>query len=71
MNNIGYILKNTRVKNNITLNKLSKLSDISTTTLYNIENDKLKKVNGVYIYRLCQILNIDYNKLIIQRYMDK
>lgn len=63
MNNIGYIIKEQRIKNNISLDKLSKLSNISVSTLYNIENDKLKKVNSVFIYRLCKILNIDYDYL--------
>lgn len=63
MNNIGYIIKEQRIKNKISLDKLSKLSNISVSTLYNIENDKLKKVNSVFIYRLCKILNIDYDYL--------
>lgn len=63
LNNIGYIIKEQRIKNNISLDKLSKLSNISVSTLYNIENDKLKKVNSVFIYRLCKILNIDYDYL--------
>lgn len=63
MNNIGYIINEQRIKNNISLDKLSKLSNISVSTLYNIENDKLKKVNSVFIYRLCKILNIDYDYL--------
>lgn len=63
MNNIGYIIKEQRIKNKLSLGKLSKLSNISVSTLYNIENDKLKKVNSVFIYRLCKILNIDYDYL--------
>lgn len=63
LNNIGYIINEQRIKNNISLDKLSKLSNISVSTLYNIENDKLKKVNSVFIYRLCKILNIDYDYL--------
>lgn len=63
LNNIGYIIKEQRIKNNISLDKLSKISNISVSTLYNIENDKLKKVNSVFIYRLCKILNIDYDYL--------
>ena len=67
MNNIGHIIKEQRIKKNITLKKLSKLSDISISTLYKIENDKLKKIKGVFLYRLSNILNIDYDYLNRQR----
>lgn len=68
MNNIGHIIKEQRIKKNITLKKLSKLSDISISTLYKIENDKLKKIKGVFLYRLSSILNIDYDYLNRQRW---
>ncbi len=68
MNNIGHIIKEQRIKKNITLKKLSKLSDISISTLYKIENDKLKKIKGVFLYRLSNILNIDYDYLNRQRW---
>ena len=42
MNKIGKILKQERLKNNLTLQELSNISSISVSTLSKIENDKDK-----------------------------
>lgn len=60
MNKIGNLIKKERIKNNLTLTELSKISSIPISTLSRIENDKLKNVSSVFIYRLSKILNIDY-----------
>ena len=65
---IGNILKQERLKNNLTLQELSNLSNISVSTLSKIENDKIRNVSCVYLYRLCNILNIDYEYLTRQRW---
>ena len=60
MNKIGKILKQERLKNNLTLQALSNISNISISTLSKMENDKIRNVSSVYLYRLSNILNIDY-----------
>ena len=40
MNKIGKILKQERLKNNLTLEELSNISNISISTLSKMENDK-------------------------------
>ena len=68
MNKIGKILKQERLKNNLTLQELSNISNISISTLSKIENDKIRNVSCVYLYRLCNILNFDYEYLTRQRW---
>ena len=68
MNRIGKILKQERLKNNLTLQELSNISNISVSSLSKIENDKIRNVSCVYLYRLCNILNIDYEYLTRQRW---
>lgn len=68
MNRIGKILKQERLKNNLTLQALSNISNISISTLSKIENDKIRNVSCVYLYRLCNILDIDYEYLTRQRW---
>ena len=60
INKIGNLLKQERIKANMSLVTLSKLSNISISTISKIENDKIKKINSVFIYRICKILKIDY-----------
>ena len=43
INKIGKILKQERLKNNLTLKALSNISNISISTLSKVENDKIKK----------------------------
>ena len=68
MNKIGKILKQERLKNNLTLQALSNISNISISTLSKMENDKIKNVSSVFLYRLSNILNIDYDYLTRQRW---
>lgn len=68
MNKIGKILKQERIKNNITLEALSNISNISVSTLSKIENDKNGNISSVFLYRICKILNIDYDYLNRQRW---
>lgn len=68
INKIGNLLKQERIKKNLTLETLSNISDISISTLSKLENDKLKNVNSVFIYRICKILNIDYDYITRQRW---
>lgn len=68
MNKIGNLLKQERIKRKLSLRTLSKLSDISISTLSKLENDKIKNVNSVFLYRLSEILKIDYEYLTRQRW---
>ena len=68
LNKIGNIIKQERLKNNLTLESLSNISNISISTLSKIENDKIRNVSSVFLYRLSKILNIDYNYLTRQRW---
>lgn len=68
MNKIGKILKQERLKNNLTLQTLSNISNISISTLSKMENDKIKNISSVFLYRLSNILNIDYDYLTRQRW---
>ena len=68
INKIGNLLKEERIKRNLSLETLSKLSNISISTLSKIENNKIKKINCVFIYRICKILNIDYGYVTRQRW---
>lgn len=61
-------MKQERIKKNLTLEALSNISDISISTLSKLENNKLKNVNSVFIYRICKILNIDYDYITRQRW---
>ena len=55
LNKIGNIIKQERLKNNLTLQELSSISNISISTLSKIENDKIRNVSCIYLYRLCNI----------------
>ena len=68
INKIGNISKQERLKNNLTLQELSNISNIFISTLSKMENDKIKNVSSVFLYRLSNILNIDYNYLTRQRW---
>ena len=68
MNKIGKILKQERIKNKLTLKALSDITDISISTLSNIENDKIENISGVFLYRLSKVFNIDYDYLLRLRW---
>ena len=68
LNKIGNRLKQERLKNNLTLETLSNMNDISISTLSNIENDKMENISGVFLYRLSKVFNIDYDYLLRLRW---
>ena len=68
LNKIGKILKQERIKNKLTLKALSNITDISISTLSNIENDKIENISGVFLYRLSKVFNIDYDYLLRLRW---
>ena len=65
---IGTILKEARINNNFTLDELSRISGISKSRLSKLENGKVKNPKSFLIYRLCNILNLNYNILMRQRW---
>ena len=68
MNKIGKILKQERIKNKLTLKALSDITDISISTLSNIENDRIENISGVLLYRLSKAFNMDYDYLLRLRW---
>lgn len=69
INKIGKILKQERIKNNLTLETLSNMTNISISTLSNIENDKLENISGVFLHRLSKVFNMDYDYLLRLRWV--
>lgn len=65
---LGMILKEARTKMNLTLEALSKLTNISVTELSNLENGNIKEPSSVFLYRLSNALNLDYNEILKYRF---
>ena len=60
--NFPETMKAHRKKLNISMDRLSKLSNIDKSTLYKYERGEVSP-NGVRLLTLCYILKIDYRKL--------
>ena len=56
------IMKAHRKKLNISMDRLSKLSNIDKSTLYKYERGEMSP-NGARLLTICSILQIDYRKL--------
>lgn len=56
------IMKLQREKLNMSMNSISRLSNINKSTLYKYERGEVSS-NGVRLLTLCSILKIDYKKL--------
>ncbi len=65
---LGIILRNARIKMNLTLEALSKLTNISIAELSNLENGNIKEPSSVFLYRLSNVLNLDYNEMLKYRF---
>ena len=65
---LGEIIKIARNKLNLTLSDLSRISDISEIELWLLENGIIKNPKGVFLFRLSNILNLDYNELLRYRF---
>lgn len=48
----------------MSLQTLSKLTGISVSSLNKLENNKVKKLNSVFLYRLCNVFNLNYEELL-------
>ena len=68
MKEIGKIIKNKRIENNMTLEELSSITDISISTLSSLENGKLTRTKSIFLYRICNVLNLDYNDILRLRW---
>lgn len=64
MYEISKILKEKRINNKITLKELSRLSNIPISTLCKIENNKIRNISSSFLFRLCEILKLDYEYLL-------
>ena len=65
---LGMILREARIKNNLTLEALSKLTNISISELSNLENGNIKEPSSVFLYRISNILNLNYNEMLKYRF---
>lgn len=61
---LGKMIKKERLKQKLTLKQLSDATNISTSALWCIENNKHKKVSSVFLLRISKVLKIDYNELL-------
>lgn len=68
MYEIGKLIKEKRIENNLTLETLSNMTSISISTISKLENNKLKNISGVFLYRISKVLGINYNKLLRLRW---
>ena len=64
MNIIGNVLKEERLKNNLTIEELSNISNISISTISKLENNKIRDINNAFLYRICNILKLDYESIL-------
>lgn len=65
---LGIIIEFRRRELNLTLEDLSKMTDISISELSYIENGKIKTPSSVFLYRLANVLKLDYNILLKYKY---
>ena len=56
------LMKSHRKKLSMSMNRLSKLTNIDKSTLYKYERGEMSP-NGVRLLTICSILQIDYRKL--------
>lgn len=68
MNSIGNIIKEERKKKRLTLKNLSIITNIPISSISNIENEKIKNPSDVYLYKLCNSLNLNYTDLLIKKW---
>lgn len=62
------ILKQARKERNLTLKVLSELTDISISELNKLENGHIKEPCSVFLYRLSEVLNLDYEEMLKYRF---
>lgn len=65
---LGLIIGLRRRELNLTLEDLSKITDISISELSRLENGKIKAPKSVILYRLANVLKLDYNTLLKYKY---
>lgn len=58
-----FVIKNIREKKDISLNELSKKTDISKSYLYEIENNKKFNISLDKLYRIATALNVNVKDL--------
>lgn len=61
---IGENLKRIRIKNNLTMIKLSKKCEISQSYISDLENGKIKNPSVVKIEKIAEVLGVTTNELI-------
>lgn len=65
---LGEIFKEKRKSKKLTLEALSKITDISIAELSMLENGLIREPNSVFLYRLSNVLEIDYEEVLRHRW---
>lgn len=68
MKMFGTYIKNMRLSKNMSLRELSKVTNISVSTLWSIENNKIKNIKNIFIFRLAKAFNVNYDNLLRKRW---
>jgi len=65
---LGPILKEKRIGKNLSIKKLSELTDISESELRRYEKGLIQEPKSLYLYRLSLVLEIDYEEILRYRW---
>ena len=65
---MGEIFREKRKSKKLTLEALSKLTDISISELSKLENGLIREPSSVFLYRLSNVLEIDYEEILRHRW---
>ena len=65
---LGPILKEKSIVKNLSIKKLSELTDISESELRRYEKGLIQEPKSLYLYRLSLVLEIDYEEILRHRW---
>jgi len=65
---LGEIFREKRKSKNLSIRKLSELTDISESELRRYEKGLIQEPKSVYLYRLSLVLEIDYEEVLRHRW---
>ena len=65
---LGEIFREKRKNKKLTLEALSKLTDISISELSKLENGLIREPSSVFLYRLSNVLEIDFEEVLRHRW---
>lgn len=61
-------MKEKRIGKNLSIKKLSELTDISESELRRYEKGLIQELKSLYLYRLSLVLEIDYEEILRHRW---